>query len=63
MQTIFNDTREFIFQPGIFPSAKSMISIAQKKFDRKEFENVALFEPFLFERVSSGSEEGVLKKI
>lgn len=31
---------------SVFPSAKQMVSLAQSKFDKKEFEDVAYFEPY-----------------
>ncbi len=35
-----------IFIDNAFPSANEMISISDKKFEKKEFEDVAYFEPF-----------------
>lgn len=35
-----------IFIDNIFPSASSMIFLSEEKFQKKEFEDVALFEPF-----------------
>jgi tRNA threonylcarbamoyladenosine biosynthesis protein TsaB len=35
-----------VFVDGINPSAKCMISLAEKKFSEKKFEDVAYFEPF-----------------
>lgn len=35
-----------IFREGFQPSAKFMIPIAEEKFNRKQFEDVAYFEPF-----------------
>jgi len=38
--------RNAIFIDNIFASAVSLITLANKKFQNKEFEDVALFEPF-----------------
>ena len=35
-----------IFLDEVFPSAKNMIPLAEKKFELREFENTAYFEPF-----------------
>jgi len=35
-----------IFIDNIFPSAKAMTALAEEKFQKKEFEDVAYFEPF-----------------
>jgi tRNA threonylcarbamoyladenosine biosynthesis protein TsaB len=35
-----------IFKENIFPSAKAMAALAEEKFQKKEFEDVAYFEPF-----------------
>ncbi len=35
-----------IFIENIFPSSKNMVALSLQKFNQKQFENVALFEPF-----------------
>ena len=35
-----------VFVDNAFPSAKEMISLAEERFQKKEFEDVAYFEPF-----------------
>jgi tRNA threonylcarbamoyladenosine biosynthesis protein TsaB len=35
-----------IFIDNIYPSAKAMLELAEEKFTKKEFEDVAYFEPF-----------------
>ena len=35
-----------IFVDNIFPSAKAMVTLAEEKFSKKDFEDVAYFEPF-----------------
>ncbi|MEO0572322.1 MAG: tRNA (adenosine(37)-N6)-threonylcarbamoyltransferase complex dimerization subunit type 1 TsaB [Bacteroidota bacterium] len=36
----------FEFDPGVVPSAKEMVTLAEKKYLRNEFEDVAYFEPY-----------------
>jgi len=45
-KTVLSHQTNAIFIDNIFPSASSMIDIAEKKFQQKQFENLALFEPF-----------------
>ncbi|MDX1461623.1 MAG: tRNA (adenosine(37)-N6)-threonylcarbamoyltransferase complex dimerization subunit type 1 TsaB [Marinirhabdus sp.] len=40
------DHQNAIFQTDVLPSAKDMIGMAEEKFENKEFEDVAYFEPF-----------------
>lgn len=42
------------FIEGIHPSAKQMIALAEEKFIRKEFEDVAYFEPFYLKEFVAG---------
>lgn len=42
------------FLEGIHPSAKQMIHLAEKKFNQKEFEDVAYFEPFYLKEFITG---------
>ena len=42
------------FIEGIHPSAKQMIHLAEKKFNQKEFEDVAYFEPFYLKEFITG---------
>jgi tRNA threonylcarbamoyladenosine biosynthesis protein TsaB len=44
-EEILNDTN-FKFYKNAFPSANEMAKIAQKKFEAKDFEDVAYFEPY-----------------
>ena len=44
---IFAENKNAIFsETDIYPSAKAMLSLAEKKFKNKEFEDVFSFEPF-----------------
>ena len=45
------------FLEGIHPSAKQMIRLAEKKFNQKEFEDVAYFEPFYLKEFIAGSKK------
>lgn len=53
-QDVLKNNPEFVFQSEVFPSAKWMASIAERKFAVKEFENVALFEPFYLKEFQAG---------
>lgn len=47
-----------IFIPDIYPSAKSMSKLAEKRFNEQKFENIAYFEPFyLKDFVSTASKK------
>ena len=45
-QNILSNQRNAVFIDDIVPTAASMISIAEEKFQKKELEDVGLFEPF-----------------
>ena len=45
------------FLEGIHPSAKQMIQLAEKKFNQKEFEDVAYFEPFYLKEFVAGKKK------
>lgn len=42
------------FLPWILPSVKGMVSLAQKKYDQKDFVDVAYFEPFYLKDFVAG---------
>ena len=42
------------FELGIYPSASDMIFIAYNKYENKEFEDLAYFEPFYLKDFLSG---------
>ena len=42
------------FELGIYPSASNMIFIAYNKYENKEFEDLAYFEPFYLKDFLSG---------
>jgi len=42
------------FLEGIHPSAKQMIQLAEEKFNQKEFEDMAYFEPFYLKEFIAG---------
>ena len=45
------------FKLGIHPSAKNMIRLAEKKFNQKELEDVAYFEPFYLKEFVTGTKK------
>lgn len=45
------------FSEGIHPSAKQMIYLAEMKFQQKEFEDVAYFEPFYLKEFMGGAKK------
>jgi tRNA threonylcarbamoyladenosine biosynthesis protein TsaB len=44
----------FLFLPDVFPSAMQMVGLANIKLKAKEFENLALFEPFYLKEYNAG---------
>jgi tRNA threonylcarbamoyladenosine biosynthesis protein TsaB len=44
----------FVFLPDVFPSALHMAKLANRKYVDKEFENLALFEPFYLKEYYTG---------
>ena len=52
-QDVLTHTNAY-FELGIFPSATNMISLAHKKFQNQDFEDVAYFEPFYLKDFVSG---------
>jgi tRNA threonylcarbamoyladenosine biosynthesis protein TsaB len=47
-----------VFIDDVFPSSKYMVEMADKKFKEKQFENVALFEPFYLKDFFTGEKAG-----
>ena len=47
-----------IFIDGVFPSAKNMIPLSEEAFDKKQFEDVACFEPFYLKDFVAGKKKG-----
>ena len=43
---VLSKNKNAIFIDDVFPSAKAMVELAEEKFKKKEFEDVAYFEPF-----------------
>jgi len=46
-----------IFMDNVFPSAKNMISLSEKAFQLKQFENLAYFEPFYLKDFVAGKKD------
>ena len=53
-RTILDSVSEFKYLPEVFPSAKFMATLAFEKFSKKDFENLALFEPFYLKEFQAG---------
>jgi tRNA threonylcarbamoyladenosine biosynthesis protein TsaB len=51
-RAVFKDN--FVFIPDIFPSAKFMAELATNKFEARQFENLAMFEPFYLKEFVPG---------
>jgi len=49
---------EIYFLTDIFPSTKNMISLSEKAFNNKQFEDVAYFEPFYLKDFMIGKKKG-----
>ena len=45
-QGIISPAKEVLFIEGVYPLASSMVDLAEEKYQRKEFVDVAYFEPF-----------------
>ena len=45
------------FLDGIFPSAKNLGELGFKKFEKKDFEDVAYFEPYYLKDFIAGSKK------
>jgi tRNA threonylcarbamoyladenosine biosynthesis protein TsaB len=43
-----------VYIDGVFPSAKFMVPIGQRKFSGEEFEDLAYFEPFYLKEFIAG---------
>jgi tRNA threonylcarbamoyladenosine biosynthesis protein TsaB len=57
-KSLYSKNKDAIFIDDFFPSAISMVELAEEKFARKDFENSALIEPFYlkeFYGVKSGN--------
>jgi len=49
-----------IFIDDIFPSAKNMITLSEEAFEKKQFEDVAYFEPFYLKDFVAGKKKNIL---
>ncbi len=45
-QELLSNHQNFAFQPKVFPSAQEMARLSYKKYEVKDFEDVAYFEPY-----------------
>ena len=53
-RTVLNSPRHHYLDHVVFPSASSMAAFSEKKFEHKEFEDVAYFEPFYLKDFIAG---------
>ncbi len=53
-KSVLDSIPEFKYLPDLFPSAKFMATLALEKFRKKDFENLALFEPFYLKEYKAG---------
>lgn len=56
-QKIVNHPNAVFVEDG-FPSAKEMVVLAQTKFEKKQFEDVAYFEPYYLKDFVAGKKKG-----
>jgi tRNA threonylcarbamoyladenosine biosynthesis protein TsaB len=57
-KAVLSESGNFIFLPDMFPSAKFMSGLVEEKFKEKQFEDVALFEPFYLKEFQAGVKKG-----
>ena len=53
-KTILSSYSNAVFVDAFFPSAKNMVSLSEKAFQNKQFEDVAYFEPFYLKDFIAG---------
>jgi tRNA threonylcarbamoyladenosine biosynthesis protein TsaB len=54
---VLSKNKNAVFVENIFPSAKNMIPLSEKAFQKKQFENLAYFEPFYLKDFVAGKKE------
>lgn len=57
-QEVLAGNKNAVFIPDIVPSAKDMITLSEKHFNEKRFEDVAYFEPFYLKDFVAGKKKG-----
>jgi tRNA threonylcarbamoyladenosine biosynthesis protein TsaB len=57
-KTLFTGNKNAYFADDFFPSAKDMISLSEQAFQKKQFEDVAYFEPFYLKDFVAGKKKG-----
>ena len=55
---VLSGNKNAIFIDSIFPSAKDMITLSENAFNKKQFEDVAYFEPFYLKDFVAGKKKG-----
>ncbi|MCE9540898.1 MAG: tRNA (adenosine(37)-N6)-threonylcarbamoyltransferase complex dimerization subunit type 1 TsaB [Bacteroidetes bacterium] len=59
-KSVLSANKNAIFIDDVYPSAKNMISLSEKAFVNKEFEDVAYFEPFYLKDFVAGKKKADL---
>lgn len=54
---VFASNKNALFLEGIVPSAADMISLSEKAYEEKQFENVAYFEPYYLKDFIAGKKK------
>jgi len=57
-KAILSKHKNAVFVSDIFPSAKNMIKLAEEKYNQKQFEDVAYFEPYYLKEFIAGKKKG-----
>lgn len=53
-----SQNKNAFFIPDIFPSAKDLVTLSEEAFNKKQFEDVAYFEPFYLKDFVAGKKKG-----
>lgn len=57
-RNVFAQNKNAFFIEDIFPSAKDMIALSEEAFHKKQFEDLAYFEPFYLKDFVAGKKKG-----
>ncbi len=56
-KTFFAGNSNAVFIDGLYPSAKHMVLLSEKAFNKKQFEDVAYFEPYYLKEFVAGKKK------
>lgn len=59
-KTALSGNKNVVFIDDVYPSAKNMISLSEEAFNKKQFEDIAYFEPFYLKDFIAGKKKGEL---